>query len=465
MLYKAVVIDNSMIFTRGTIRVRIAGLYNRNIIWDLQDRFPGTVEEGEREDGTQFSNDFEAKLSSAFGGGRNYGSLVIPQPNEKGLVAFLGNSKKYPVWLGGLFETKRNDDFDVEFVNFPSDNFQEGTNTDGVVGEESLIGDDIEPQEDKSIILRTKHTNINSVEEIDFQEQNTSNIISLGKQRVRLTHFPEDSWVVNEDESQEGDDENDPVIVKDYFKYKDFLIGKDEEGNETFRYEDKALPTQDEADNGQGDINSRLEINQEKIELIKENINEEEPKSSYLLINDQKIELKDFKKVDDKELSSTIVFEGNEFKVSRINEDEELETSLVLNETEGSMTLSKEGEEKAKMILTETGVEIQNNTGANKIIFNDSDEIIIENDSGSTIKMLSNGNIELMPNNEFHVLGDSDNLVRYADLKAVIEAFETHLHVAPSGPTTPPLTSSQAPIVSDTLKPSIDMKSIKGKIK
>ena len=107
MLYKAVVIDNSMLFTRGTIRVRIAGFHNKTIDWSLEDNFPDSLDLEENPNGSRFSNDYEARLTTSFGGGRNYGVLHVPQPNEKGLVAFMGNSFKFPIWMGGLFETTR----------------------------------------------------------------------------------------------------------------------------------------------------------------------------------------------------------------------------------------------------------------------------------------------------------------------------------------------------------------------
>lgn len=348
MIYKAVVLDNSMLFTRGTIRVRIAGFYNKKIVWNLEERFPDTLTEGDVEGdvNTQFSNDFEAQLIAPFGGGRNYGALIIPQVNEKGLVTFLGTSKSRPIWLGGLFETKRDENFNVEFVNFPSDKFEDGENTDGVLNDEGNIGDDIELQEEKSIIIRTKHTNTNSAEEIDFQQQETSNIITVGKRRIKATHFPENSWEDGKPQS-----------------YKDFIIGLSEDG-------------------------------EEKIKL----------------------------------------------------------------------SIIKEEEEKANLTLKEDEVVLSNQGGSNKVIFSENNEIEISNESGSKIIMKSNGNIELIPENEVHIVGAEDNLVRYSELKEIIEEFQDHIHIAPTGPTSPALASNQAPIVSKVLSPSLDMKSQKGKV-
>jgi hypothetical protein len=344
-----VVVDNSMVFTRGTIRVRIAGFYNRKNFFNLEENFAELEREGILENSTsrtQFSNDLEAKISSFTGGGRNYGAFYVPQINEKGIVAFLGGSKTKPVWLGGLFEVKRDDNFEVEYVNFPTDRFIEGENTDGVIGGQGNIGDEVEPQEEKSFIIRTKHTNRNSQSEIDFQQQETSNIISVGKKRVRLTHFPENSW-------EDGTPKN----------YKDFIIGVDEN-------------------------------NEEKIEL----------------------------------------------------------------------SIVKDQQKKATLTLKEDKITLANKNGENKISFSEDNEIEITNESGSKIIMKNDGNIELLSSNEVHIVGSDDNLVKYSDLKTIIEEFQDHIHIAPTGPTSPALASNQAPIASKVLSPSLDMKSEKGKV-
>ena len=388
MIFKAVVLDNSMFFTRGTVRVRIAGFYNKKIVWNLEERFPDALTEGDVEGvNTQFSNDYEAQISSAFGGGRNYGSVVVPQINEKGIVAFLNGDKKNPVWLGGLFETFRDDSFNVEYVNFPTDKFVDGENTDGVLNGEGNIGDDVEPQEEKSIIIRTKHTTSNSAEEIDFQQQETSNIITVGKKRIEVTHFPEGSW-------EDG-------IPK---KFKDFIIGLNKDGEDVISLKSR----DDENDNH---VDFELTEEHGVLSLVKEGI----------------------------EIARFSITEG--------------EVSL----------FNKEGENK--LVFAESGdIIISNKEGNNKLVFGNNDEIELENDSGSKIIMKANGNIELLANNEVHILGDDDHLVRYSELKEIIEEFESHIHIAPTGPTSPPLNKSQAPIISVTMKPGIQMKSLKGKL-
>jgi len=447
LLYKAVVIDNSMLFTRGTI-------------WDLEERFPEVLTEGdlpEEAGSSQFSNDFEATLMSSFGGGRNYGSLVIPQINEKGIVSFLGGSKTNPIWMGGLFEVTRGENFDIEFVNFPSDKFEDGTHVDGITqGEETNFGDEIEPPEEKSFIFRTKHTKSDSAEEINFRNQETSNIISLGKRRVRLTHFPEGSWV--EDEEAENDNEDDEEFqLRKPFKYKDFLMGLNEDGEQTFRYEDKIVPTPEEADEGQGDITSRLEINQEKIELVKENINEETPSYSKMFIDDTTSEIKNYKIVDDMEYSSAVSLKDGLGEISIIQED--VRTHWI-GFNEEDITIEKKNIDEDKITTITMGEE----SLSLKVIGDDEVTIGVDG-TDVTIKTpdvtfsISGSDVTVTAANfhfdgdAFKIAGGGDNVSLYTPLETILNELLTHVHTAPSGPTTPAEKSDKTPLVS--LKPDV----------
>jgi hypothetical protein len=55
--------------------------------------------------------------------------------------------------------------------------------------------------------------------------------------------------------------------------------------------------------------------------------------------------------------------------------------------------------------------------------------------------------------------GASDQAVLYSQLKKIITAFESHIHQTPTGPSTSPLTASQAPITSKTASAKNNMKS------
>jgi len=198
MIYKAMVMDNSNFFRTGTIRVRIAGFYQRKIEWNLSQNYPTSIEEGETDD-ERFSEDFNAILSSPMGGGRNYGTLILPQINEKGLVAFLGNNKRNPIWLGSLFEVVRDANYSVEYVNIPSDKPEsEGSNSDGIInGQQNMNADSDAEALKKNVVIRTKNTVREGSDpaDVDWEQRPTSNIITIGDQEINITHFTsEDGW-------------------------------------------------------------------------------------------------------------------------------------------------------------------------------------------------------------------------------------------------------------------------------
>lgn len=189
MIYKAVVLDNSNFFKIGTIRVRIAGYFHRKASWNLEEDFPASIDEGV--DGEKHK-DFNAILYSPFGGGRNYGMLIIPQINEKGIVSFLGDNKRKPVWMGSIFEPKYGANHKIEYTNIPSDDPEsEGADSDGSVNEEhNMKADSDEDALKKNIVIRTKNTSRD--DGIDWEDRPTTNIISIGEKGMTWTHFSED---------------------------------------------------------------------------------------------------------------------------------------------------------------------------------------------------------------------------------------------------------------------------------
>ena len=187
MIFKAVVIDNREFFNKGTITVRIAGHFFRHIEWDLSNDFPDFIDEARDNNAQEFTNDYEAMLTGGIGGGRNYGSVFIPQINEKGIVAFLGGGKTKPIWLGGIFEPVRDDSFNIELVNLPSDKLD--SEDDAVIdGQSNLEADPLEI----NYILRTKNTNRDNAAGLNWEEVPTTNIISIGKRGMRASHLQED---------------------------------------------------------------------------------------------------------------------------------------------------------------------------------------------------------------------------------------------------------------------------------
>ncbi len=221
MIYKAVVIDNSDFFKKGTIRVRIAGYFLRNFDWDLKEDYPGAAEEGESSNGSH--QDFNAILFSPLGGGRNYGVLFLPQINEKGIVSFLGGNKRKPVWMGSIFEPSYGDNHSVEYTNIPSDDpTKEGVDSDGALaGEHNMDADSLEDALNKNIVVRTKNTFRGGASDVDWEQRPTTNIISVGEKALTFTHFSEDGgydgttpkkW--QEIKSYVNDDGEDVISIK-----------------------------------------------------------------------------------------------------------------------------------------------------------------------------------------------------------------------------------------------------------
>lgn len=347
MLYKAIVLDNTNLFTRGTIRVRVPNFYNKKMTWNLEEGFPSAIEEGEEATDGEFTKDFEAVLHSPLGGGRNYGVLQVPQINEKGIVAFLGGGLSKPVWMGSIFEPVRDDSFQMEYVNFPSDKFEDGEDSDGV-NSESNIGDDVEKDLEKSIIIRTKHTTKDSASDIDFQQQKTSNIITIGKRRTRITNFQEEDW--NGDSAE---------------NYSDIIIGLNDDGEDVIQIE---------------------------------------------------------RKKEDKTIT---------FKIS----------------SEGIFASIEEGDFN---LITESG---------NFIVSSPDGDVEVEakNVNITSEKTFVDGDAEIT--GKVKIAGGGDSVVLHGDLLDIIEKFENHIHVAPTGPTSPPLESNQAPLAPGIIGKKNSMKS------
>jgi hypothetical protein len=233
-LYKAIVIDNSKFFERGTITVRLPPFYMKEMQWDLTTNFPDFIKEGELENpiDDRHSYDMEAKVFASFGGGRNYGGFILPQINEVGIVAFLRGNKNDPIWMGSIFEVQRSDpkgekkDFEPKYVNIPSDDpTLEGINSDGSKGKVAQMdADSGETELEKNFIFRTKTTKYDESDEgkgLNWEKVNTSNIISVGQNQIRIRHYnKDDGW-------SEPEDEESPVYHPQ--KWQEIVIKKENE--------------------------------------------------------------------------------------------------------------------------------------------------------------------------------------------------------------------------------------------
>lgn len=208
MIYQAQVLDTSNFLKKGTIRVRIAQYYNKEMTWDLSGN-PAVIKEGLEKD-KDFHYDYEAFVFSPIGGGENYGLFFLPQVNTKGLVAFIGNPFYQGgtcFWLGSLFEPEINEkENKVTKINFPTDKISgNGASQDGYVNSslnmEKIIDGTAErdaTKEDLSgaLVMRLKSTSYNK-EETDINKQknslnwevsNTENLIVVNKQKVLVHH-------------------------------------------------------------------------------------------------------------------------------------------------------------------------------------------------------------------------------------------------------------------------------------
>jgi hypothetical protein len=135
--------------------------------------------------------------------------------------------------------------------------------------------------------------------------------------------------------------------------------------------------------------------------------------------------------------------EGEEYIEAKL-EDIDNETKSSFKMYNNKIETSLEGEEIRKITL-------DNEEGTITINSNDTVKIIIDKDN----------NVIVEGAESIQLLGDGDNIVKYSELKKIIDALNEHVHVAPNGPTKGPLTSSLAPLSSKINTPSTNMKSEK----
>jgi hypothetical protein len=195
-MYDAIVIDNTNFLSNGTIRVRIFAHFN----------YPRTKADGTETNIDDLSTDvnlitiaertttdyldYDALVFTPFGGGRNFGLMYLPQVNTKGVVAFLDADHHKPIWLGNYFEAKHdvNDYKTIKYVNAPSDDLlKDGENKD-MSADQNINFDGVTTDE---LVFRQKHTtfNRNSLDDMNFQKQDTENLILMDKNKITIRHF------------------------------------------------------------------------------------------------------------------------------------------------------------------------------------------------------------------------------------------------------------------------------------
>ncbi len=197
MIYSALCLENTNYFTTGKILVRIFEYYihpsktpEGKLIeqWDLS-KNPDLRTAGEEEDsesGEIIQKDFEAYVFAPLGGGKNYGMLSLPKINERGIVSFLDGDFNKPLWLGSYFTPIYDKDRKFQGVNIP---------TDKVDGDEIFNGADKDGSkmtgDERTIVLRTKHTVSDDADSMDWEQRNTENLIVIDKNKINIVHFLE----------------------------------------------------------------------------------------------------------------------------------------------------------------------------------------------------------------------------------------------------------------------------------
>jgi hypothetical protein len=202
MFYRAICIDNSMFLTKGTIRVRIFSRVNYPLLkpdgsstgLDDLSKDPSIIALAERSETDYLDTD--AQVFTPFGGGRNFGMLYLPQVNTIGLVTFIDGDDYKPLWVGSYFWADHDPaDYDkIRHVNAPSDDrMADGVNKDAFAdGTTNFIGlKDAAGDATDSLVIRTKHTTMDKSDgtKMDFEQQNTENLIIINKEEVTVRHY------------------------------------------------------------------------------------------------------------------------------------------------------------------------------------------------------------------------------------------------------------------------------------
>lgn len=374
MMFEALVINTDTFFERGTIVIRIPEAYFKQMQWDLTDNFPDFMNDGH--DGEKNLYDFEAYVYSPYGGGSNFGTVFIPQVNQRGLVVSMDNQLKKLIWLGSFFQPTRDKDWKVEKVNYPSDDMnKEGPNGYGVMnGEQNLLADSLEEAKQKNFVARFKTTDKSTKEGLAWEDRPTSNIVSIGDNSFFVTHFSKG----------EGWEEHTPKMWTTY------SMSKDED--------DKDIT-----------------------ELKRKDVDSE------------------------KEQRMAIAFvEGKESFITEIKNDKDSKYSKLLQQEDGINIEVSDNGVSYSLSLSAEDEEI-------KIIVNGDNEIVINKDGLLTVNLkeidiTTENNIEIKPGGIVEIGSGGGTLAKYKELVNIIKKLEKHIHVSPTGPTTPPLESSMAPI-------------------
>src|SRR5574344_1795905 len=157
MVYLARVIDNTDFAAKGTIKVRVDEFchYSKSMCGDLSEVPSRVTANGtmwkvdDSEKYIKDSDDLDAYVMSAFGGGREYGVFRLPQVNSIGVVTELGSDRTgdaYYAWLGNI----------IDNTNYPKDpSIESEINSASTKAEKNDI---INKSANDTVVIKMKHT-------------------------------------------------------------------------------------------------------------------------------------------------------------------------------------------------------------------------------------------------------------------------------------------------------------------
>lgn len=198
MFYEALVIDNREYFSKGTIQVRASFFFPNPMNWDLSTDLQ-EVELGKEKDETTgkiYHQDFDAYLLAPLGGGQNYGTIILPQINERGYITFPENDlNNVPVWVGSYFKPILDENDNPTSTNIPS-NYEATDGYDSLDNGTSYYNTD----QKTNMLIRTKNTEYDKSDasKLKWSERPTTNIISISNEGIKARHFDQkDGWKEN----------------------------------------------------------------------------------------------------------------------------------------------------------------------------------------------------------------------------------------------------------------------------
>ncbi len=425
MIFEALVINTDRFFERGTITVRMPAFYFRRMQWDLSENYPEFMEDNdEKSDGS--TRDFEVFVYSPYGGGSNFGSLCIPQVNQRGIVMAMDNHFKKMIWMGSFFKPEINKNWEVENVNIPSDDMnKEGPSGYGILREggetkQNLLAESLSEAKEKNFIARFKTTDRTKKEGLFWEERPTSNIISIGEKESFFIYFVKNSgW--------------EKLVPK---KWLSASFSTDPEGEGIFEL--KAVDIDGEKERSFS--LKKIEGKESIVQVVKNG----EKKETTIKINEDGFILET---TDDegKEVSLHIGMDGNlllETKKGKIGISTE-EGDVELTTGKGNVFIRSDSEGKVEVV------------SGGEIILESEEDIKIESKSKDIL---------LKPSGLVKISSGGDEGVLFSFLKNIVDKLESHIHVAPTGPTTPALDSSMAPLQSLIVGDKMNMKSKKLKL-